>query len=51
MTKNKKGKSKLRKIRDLFAISAWWRRSGPLKNKKYSIKKQRQWKQRQNKDD
>lgn len=50
MSKRKK-KSKLRKIRDWIALNAWFRRSGPIKNKKNNIKKQRQWKQKQNKEE
>jgi hypothetical protein len=52
MAKRKKKKRKLKKIRDWLAISAWFRNSaGPIKDKKKDIKKQRRWKQRQNKDE
>lgn len=40
-----KKKRKKAKWRNWIAVSAWFRRSGPLKNKKKSIKKQRRWKQ------
>jgi len=39
----KRKKSKLKKIRDWFAVHAWFRNSGPMKNKKKDIKKQRRW--------
>jgi hypothetical protein len=37
--RKRKKKSKLKKLRDLFAISAWFRNSaGPMKSKKYKRK-------------
>jgi len=41
--KKKKRKTKLQKVRDWLAVSAWFMKSGPMRNKKKSIKKQRRW--------
>ena len=50
--KKRKKKSKLKKIRDWIAVSAWFRTSsGPIKDKKKDIKEQRRWKQRNNQEE
>jgi len=51
MAKRKKARKKPRKVRDWIALNAWYRHSGAFKNKKRSIKKQRQWKQKRKDDE